>query len=249
MNRKKFICKRDNLKIVGYEYREKEGKLPAVILSHGFMANQSMCRTYAKLIAGLGYAAFTFDFNGGGLMNKSSGKTVDMTVETEVADLKAVVKYVKSLDYIDAENITLLGCSQGGVVSALVAKDKEYAPSKLILIYPALCIPDDARKGKMMFAKFDPNNIPKVILRFPMKLGGNYARCVMDWTWKDIVGGFDGRVLYIHGTEDKIVNIDYARQAKDEYSDVEYHEIEGGGHMFKGEHDVLAQRHIAEFLR
>ena len=32
--------------------------------------------------------------------------------------------------------------------------------SKLVLFYPAFCIPDDARAGRMMFAKFDLDNIP-----------------------------------------------------------------------------------------
>ena len=248
MMRKGFRCRRDELVIRGYEYRTRAGMLPAVILSHGYLANQNMCRNYAELIARLGYAAFTFDFSGGGLFSESDGKSENMTVETETQDLKSVIKYVRSLPDVDGHRIVLLGCSQGGTVSALVSKDREYRPEKLILLYPALCIPDDARAGKMMFARFDSQNIPDVIQRFPMKLGGNYARCAKEWSLRDIAGDYDGKVLLLHGTADRIVPIRYSREAAGLYEHVEYHEIDGGEHMFRGKHDRLARAYIESFL-
>ena len=70
--------------------------------------------------------------------------------------------------------ISLLGCSQGGFVSGLLAAELgEGVIDRLIMFYPAVCIPDDARKGKMMFFRFDPGIIPAVLGRFPMKLGGD----------------------------------------------------------------------------
>ena len=243
----KFECKRDNLIIRGKEYREKEGKLPALILSHGYLANQKMCADYAKLASGLGYAAFTFDFNGGGLGSKSSGKSMDMTVLSEIEDLKAVIRYVGSKTDIDAGHISLLGCSQGGVVSAITAKQYPGIHS-LILLYPAFCIPDDARSGRMMFAHFDPARIPTVIQRFPMKLSGRYAACVQKWDIPDMAGGYDGPVLYLQGTRDRVVELHYAREAQKLYPNVKYYEIEGGGHMFRGKHDRIAQSIIKEFL-
>lgn len=52
---------------------------------------------------------------------------------------------------------SLFECQRGFVSSLVAAKWKDRI-SKLVLFYPALCIPDDARAGKMMFAKFDPQN-------------------------------------------------------------------------------------------
>ena len=49
-----FSCRRDELSIRGYIFRKETGTLPAVILSHGFMANQRMVRHYAEFLAGLG---------------------------------------------------------------------------------------------------------------------------------------------------------------------------------------------------
>ena len=57
-----------------------------------------------------------------------------------------------------------MGCSQGGFVSALfAAAHPNVVVSRLILFYPALCIPEDARRGKMLMYAFDPSNIPEQI--------------------------------------------------------------------------------------
>jgi hypothetical protein len=248
MKKEKFACQRDRLTIRGNVFGKSDAPKPAVILSHGFLANQKMCYDYAKLLADLGYVAFTFDFCGGGLGCHSDGKSEDMTVLTEKADLLAVLRYVQSLSYVDADNISLLGCSQGGFVSMLVAKEIPNEISRLLLLYPALCIPDDARRGKMMFFRFDPENVPEVLGRFPMKLGGDYAKTVLKMDVMEEIGGFDRPVLYLHGTADKIVPLRYAQTAKDNYPNCQYHELMGGGHMFQGEPEQEARRLIQDFM-
>ena len=167
-----FECNRGDLTIRGTEYRPEGENLPVAIVCHGFMAWQDTVRQYAKELARMGYCAYCFDFCGGSVMKKgkSDGETTDMSVLTEVQDLEAVITYVQSLPYTGSE-LLLMGCSQGGFVSALVAAKHPELVNKLVLFYPALCIPDDARAGKMMFAKFDPKNIPECINCGPMKLG------------------------------------------------------------------------------
>ena len=246
MRAQNFYCKRDKLTIRGKIFGDTSEKKPVVILSHGFLANQKMCRTYAQELADIGYIAATFDFCGGGLGSKSDGSSKDMTVFTEAEDLLAVIKFFQDQSY--TENISLLGCSQGGLVSAMVSKKIPNKIEKLILLYPALCIPDDARKGKMMFYRFDSKNIPETLGKFPMKLGRSYAESVIDKDAFDLIGGFSGPVLYLHGTEDKVVDISYARKAKDFYPSCEYHEIVGGGHMFKGGHDQQAIKFLRDFM-
>jgi hypothetical protein len=244
----KFTCKRDNLKISGTIWKEKEGRLPAIILSHGFMANESTCHAYAKLFANLGYVAFTYDFCGGGLMSHSEGKTEDMSVLTEMHDLEAVLSYVKQHEYVDSENISILGCSQGGFVSALVAKTHPELKN-LILLYPALCIPDDARSGKMQMIRFDPNNMPDILSKFPMKIGKGYAEAVMDWDYKEVIKGYKGNTILIHGTADDIVNIEYARNAKSCFPNCHYYEIEGGEHPFRGKYEKESQQILRDEMK
>ncbi len=112
-----------------------------------------------------------------------------------------------------------------------------------------MCIPDDARKGRMMFYTFDPGQLPDILGRFPMKLGGNYAGTVMRMDPYQEMKGYDGPVLLVHGTADKIVNIRYTRRLKEIYPDCRYEEIDGGGHMFKGKADEQARRILREYMQ
>jgi len=250
----KFSCQRDGLTIRGYEYRPEGTNLPIAIVSHGFMANQMTVKHYAQYLAEMGYAAFCFDFCGGCvMMGKSDGRTTDMSVLTEVSDLCAVIDYAKKLEYTDAADILLMGCSQGGFVSALTAAKLKNEVKKLVLFYPALCISDDARSGRMMWAEFDPNNIPEIIRCGPMKLGRCYAADVVKMNPFDEIRGYEGDVLIVHGTADKIVNTKYAVQAAETYKSepytrsVMYFEIEGGGHMFSKQHDKIAMEYLRLF--
>lgn len=244
-----FSCRRDSLTIRGYVFRRESGRLPAVIICHGFMANQRTVRHYAEFLARLGWAAFTFDFCGGGLKSRSDGETSEMSVLTEVEDLKAVINHVKLRADVDHSRIALMGCSQGGLVCALTAARLNNEIERLILLYPAFCIPDDARRGRMLFARFDPENIPPVISRFPMKLGAVYAKAVINMNIYDEIRGYEGPVLLIHGTNDKIVDVSYSRQARKVYKQCEYLEIEGAEHMFKGKHDRIALEALDKFMK
>jgi len=247
--RQPFSCQRGSLTIRGYVFRKKPGSLPAIIICHGFMTSQRMVRHYAEFLAGLGWAAFTFDFCGGGIRSISDGKQEEMTVLTEVEDLKAVIDHVNQRNDVDPKNISLMGCSQGGLVCALTAARLNNEIERLILLYPAFCIPDDARRGRMLFARFDPENIPPVISRFPMKLGAVYAKAVINMNIYDEIRGYEGPVLLIHGTNDKIVDVSYSRQARKVYKQCEYLEIEGAEHMFKGKHDRIALEALDKFMK
>ena len=252
---KRFECKRDGLMIRGTEYRPEGDNLPIAIVCHGFMAWQDTVKHYTKMLAEMGYAAYCFDFNGGSVMkSQSEGKTTDMSVLTEVKDLEAVITYLRTLPYVDSENIFLAGCSQGGFVSALVAAKNQFPIRKLCLFYPALCIPDDARAGKMQSAKFDPNNVPETFRCGPMKLGRRYAMDVMNMDPFEEIKSYNGDVLIIHGTSDSIVDVTYAKRAEEAYKSTNpkrvYLEIiENGAHGFSKEHDVIAMAKLKEFAK
>ncbi len=245
----KFVCKRDNLDIVGFEYRFEGDHLPIVIISHGFMANLNMCKSYAHFFEMKGYCAFIFDFNGGGLLSRSEGKSEDMSIYSEEEDLKAVIEYAKSLEYTDETNITLVGCSQGGVVSGLVASELKEAISNLILLYPAFCIHDDACKGKMLLMKFDPNNLPETINCGLMKIGKGYIEAALRFNpWTEACA-YKGPTLIIHGTEDKIVDYEYANKAAAFYANCKVVILGGAGHAFGGLHKLKAMKEIEDFLK
>lgn len=254
-----FSCKRGDLTIRGTEYRPEGENLPAAIVCHGFMAFQDTVRQYAKALAEMGYASYCFDFCGGSVIKgKSDGDTTKMSVLTEVKDLEAVIEYVKSCSFVDGEKILLMGCSQGGFVSALTAAKYKEKIENLVLFYPALCIPDDARAGKMMFAKFDPENIPDKLRCGPMSLGRCYVEDVIHMDPFEETKDYPGNVLIVHGTKDGIVNPRYSQNAYESYLEARAEKgyknkiilkfIEGAGHGFLKHQDKTAIGYLKEFL-
>ena len=248
MQKENIEFSRDGLTIRGHVWGRRDVPQHAVILSHGFLANEKMCFRYAELLAELGFLAVTYDFCGGGIRCRSDGRTQDMTVLTEKADLQAVLAGVR--ERFAPSAVSLLGCSQGGFVSGLAAAELGAGEiAGLMLFYPAVCIPDDARSGKMMFYRFDPEHIPDLLGGFPMKLGGDYARTVIGMDPYKEMRGYDGPVLLLHGTEDRIVKLRYARVLKDVYPGCRYEEIPGAGHIFRGRYDERACAVLREFAQ
>ena len=266
LKRSEFTCMRGQLRLRGTMLRPAEGeRLPIAVVSHEFMANRLFTLRYARLLASLGYAAFCYDFSGGCIVGASQGKTTDMTVFTEMEDLKAVIAYAKAQPFTDPDRLLLMGCSQGGLVTALTAAEPGAQAERIILFYPALSIPDDARRGSMMSARFDPENIPETMRCGPMKLGGAYAGSVLQLDPFSVIGAYHGDVLIVHGSADTLVDISYSRRAYDVYCasaeaalkagalaampKIAFHEIDGAGHIFlKPKHNREAVQAVTAFL-
>lgn len=255
--RRNFSCYRDGLKINGTLFLPKTRKnenLPIAIVCHEFMANQLFSFPYAKALAGIGFAAFCFDFCGGGLVSTSRGSRRDMSVLTEISDIKAVIRFAQSLSNTDESELLLVGCSQGGLVAALTAAQMPETVNGLVLLYPALCIPDAARAGEMLWLKFDPSHIPEKMHAGPMPLGRRYAADVMDMDAFRQIAGYSGKVLLLHGDRDTIVDISYAEKAESVYraagADVRFVVIPGGKHIFRKPSQIRqATQEITAFVR
>jgi len=255
MTESTFECVREGLTIRGTHYRPEGENLPIAIVSHGFMGCQALSWNYTHALASVGYAAFCYDFCGGSAPGTglSDGKSTDMSVLSEVKDLEAVIAYARSLPYTSNE-VLVMGCSQGGFVSGLAAAKPENAISKLVMFYPALCIPDDARAGRMLFAKFDPSNIPEIIDCGPMLLGRQYAAEMINVDAFEAISPYKGDVLIVHGTDDKVVDVAYGRKAAEAYESTAPGRtklviIEDGAHGFVPEHDAIAIDALKTFAK
>ncbi len=249
-----FAIARDRFAIACRRFGPKDpvGK-PPVIVSHGFMGTQKTTEDYAAKFAEWGYTAYTFDFVGGAPRNSSTGSMADMSVMTEKQDLFTVMDHV--LSETGAQKVILMGCSQGGFVSALAASEKPQLVDKLVLFYPALCIPDDSRSGKMMFFRFDPGNVPaEVKLIGRLKISHNYITEMQDFDPFESACLFPGDTLIVHGTKDKIVDINYSKCAYTAFcrnsgaENKHFFEIQGGAHGFSAKHDIVATEALKQFL-
>ena len=195
-----FEIESQGCKLRGFILRPRRaGRLPAAIVSHGFGSCTRDTKKYARVFADEGYAAVCFDFCMSG-SGKSSGSSLGMSVLTEKTDLLNVLDYVKGLDFVDPDHIILTGCSQGGLVSALAAAAREDDVERLVLYYPALCIPDDARRGQMINAKFDPGHVPQEFRALFVRLDGQATAAGMLRNWTVVyLGNAAGALLVAAG--------------------------------------------------
>ena len=222
-------------KLRGFVMKPKgKGPFKTVIVSHGFGENQALTHSYAKVFVKKGYCAFIYDFPAAG-NGISGGKTTTMSVLTEKRDLINLVDYVRAQDFVDKDHIILAGLSQGGLVSALAAPEVEDKIERIMLYYPALCIPDDARRGVMITAHIDPENVPESFYAINVKLGKKYVEDARSLDPYEQICTFSKPVWIIHGKEDPLVKIDYSRKAAERYPNATLVEIHGDhGFIFAG---------------
>ena len=223
----------------------KEGKLPAVILSHGFGGTYRETQKFAECLSKHGVAACIFDYCGGSMNSLSSGKTTDMSIFTEKDDLEAVTRTIQSLPNIDADRIMLLGCSQGALVSSLAAANHVNNYQALILVYPALGIPETA---KQMLEK--TKDTPDEFDFWGMKLSQKYYLPLVDFDPFKEIGKFHKPVFVVYGEKDSITASNHIEKMKAAYKDVSFHVIKDGQHGFPDRFNHrLAETEILEFVR
>ena len=220
--------------IVGHLYiPDGETDRPCVIISHEFGVDQNWETKYAIELARRSYPVFTYDFPGSGNGCSTGRDTREMSILTEVGDLRAVVRYLRQR--LGDRQLVLCGFSMGGMVSALAAAELGDEIAGLILVYPALSACDDARKGKALGARFDPHNPPEEFAtkKPPVTLGRRFiedAFAVEDWL--DRIGKYRGPVLLMHGESDKVVPIIYSEMAASVYDNVRFVRFPHAGHIF-----------------
>lgn len=251
VEKKPFSCKRGRFTVRGFVYRCEKNHRTPVVMSHAFLSNQKIMKKYAEVLAAQGYVVFTYDFCGGAMRGKSDGKFSDMSIQTEKDDLKAVIAYVETRSDVAIEHLILLGASQGGFVSCLVASEYQERISKLILLYPALCIPDNARDGKMLMITFDPAHIRETLKSRPFRFSPEYPESAMGIEIYDEIKKITAPILIIHGDADKIVALDYAKKAMDAAVNPSSHLVvlEKAGHGFRKKQFEEAMNHVMKFLK
>lgn len=192
-------------------------RLPVVIICHGFGSdcNRPLLRAIASDVVQQGMIAVRFDFNGCG---KSDGKFQDMTVPSEIDDLKHVIDWVGRQSW--TECIALVGHSQGGVVVSMTAGELGDKVIKCeALLAAAAVLRDDAIRGTTQGANYDPYNLKGDYVELPrrmdgetLKVGKNYIMTAMNLPIYETAANYKGPVLIIHGTHDRIVPYTYSER-------------------------------------
>lgn len=236
----------DGTKIYGRMYLplEEKDKYPTVIMSHGIGGTYTNCEPYARKMAANGVAAFAFDFQGGGPASQSDGKMVDMSTLTEAQDLEVVTDALKEIEYVDAENLFLLGESMGGFVSAYVAAQRPDDYKGIILYYPAFVLQDDA------WQKFPdgPETAPEVEVIYGIEVGRKSYIDNMSFDIYEVIGKYTKDVLIVHGDKDPVVPISYSERALTVYESAELKTIPDAEHGFRGDDVETAGQYALDFV-
>lgn len=228
----------------GTLFRPEAERFPLVVFSHGFNGCQTDFYPMAERLNALGIGAYAYDFCGGGTRDTSGFPTWQMSLDTEVQDLCAVLTALRALPEVDERRVILFGASQGGMVSALVAAQRAEEVAALALLFPAFCIPDDWN------ARYpDGQDVPERIDFWGVTLGACYYEAARDLKVMERIGGYRGPVLIMHGTEDPIVPLRYAEEAAEVYADARLIRFPGEGHGFSPEGDARMVEETLRFVR
>ena len=226
---------------------DKKEKFPMAVLTHAFLSTNADMATIAEALGKNGIASVRFDLTGSGA---SDGAYVDTTLTWQKEDILNELAYVKTLDFVDTDNLFLCGQSQGGFDSAMAAADCGDEINGLILWFPAICIPDDFKNGRVLYAAFDPENIPDVLpLMGDFSVSRAYIEDGMAIDPLTDFTVFPNDVLLIHGTNDTVVPYQYAKDLAEAYPSCDFITIEGAGHGFMGDSLQLALDETIAFVQ
>ncbi len=209
----------------------KEGKCPLVIYAHGAESHYDADYTTLKSLARSGIATYAFDFYGWskkttgpkeGNFFKGTPRGVDDSYEKQVLNqviqLNHVIEKCKTFDFIDLNNIFLLGSSMGGATVATCAETHNNDIRAIVLQYPAINLNPEALTDG---ARFDANKYRKNVL---ILTGSNDKITPLS-----LVSG-----LHEH----------YNKYQKHATRKV----YEGQPHVFNGKYKVIAAQDIYEFI-
>ena len=219
-----------------------EGRVPLVIFSHGLGANARHEEEVQKALAKAGIAVFSLEFAGGSSSSSpmSEGLTTEMSVLTEVQNLKDAIRIASGLEYADPQKIYLMGSSQGGLVTALTAEELTNIQG-LFLFYPAFSLPDDIRSS---FPKLD--EVPETFNLLGTKIGKIYITDIYDMDPYANLEKLGMPVHIYHGKDDNIVPLTASQKAMKRLKDARLTTLEDTGHALTPEQQAQIGFEIAD---
>ena len=210
----------------------EEDSFPLVIFSHGYNGYKDDFRDSANYMMDNGIASITFTFCGSGGRDPSGFGTTNMTLYTEREDLSALIDYAKQIKGFNG-SLYLLGGSQGGMVSAMAAEEREADINGMVLLFPAFSIPDNWNNTNYPIDRYPtPESIPESFDFWGVELGRNFVLTLRDLDIYANMADFQKPVLILHGTNDTIVPISYSQRAAETYPNAELVTYKGEGHGF-----------------
>ena len=214
----------------------REGKLPFVILFHGFCDDRNEINfvhtELSRRLCGAGIASVRFDFAGSG---ESDGRFEDMTVSGEVANGLDILDYVRGLDFVDLDRLAIHGLSLGGCVASIVAGLRPDQVRALSLWCPAPDVVYNMKEHKTLCG-IDAGDVEEkgCVDVEGLKVGLGFYQDTLELDPFAIASKYAGPVNLVHGDADITASIKCSERYKEIFGDrAAFLTVHGAEHRFK----------------
>lgn len=244
----KISIQRDGLTLLGELAGTTNQQVDTLaIVMHGFKADMNSAVTVgvAKHLNEVGIPTLRFSFAGCG---DSDGDFADMTVFSEILDAIKVVEYAKQK--LGVKHLYLVGHSQGGVVTSMVAAYYHDLVDKAVLLSPAASLKDDACQGKCQGSTYDPQHIPGTVDVTGFQVGGAYFRTAQLMPIYETAQHYDRPTLIIAGASDSIVDPSFAKKYNTVMPNTKFYLLDDAEHDLSGANGQQAHAFdlVSQFL-
>ena len=222
------------------------GTVPMAVLLHGLSTDSRWCDDIAWFLAGEGIASVRFDFAGSG---QSTGAQEDMTVSSQVENTVDILDYVQSLDFVDRDNIFLVGKSMGGVDAVLASEKWSGQIKAMCLWYPGFGVGDAVRHGFLLGQFFDPEHPPQTLSAAGYTYGQGFLEEAGALDCTDACRNYKKPVMILHGDQDFIAPIGFSFHMSQVFPDCTLRVVPGGYHGFWGFQELQALMDMTDFFK
>ena len=211
-----------------------DSRHPTAMLFHGFGGQRSEAsRAFVQLARALvthGIAAVAFDRAGHG---ESDGDFADSTVSQDVVDSMDVLEGIASLDFVDRDDLHLVGISLGAVVASVVAAQSDVHVRSLTMWSVAAVFVDEIRGGHLQGRPTDELDPDGCFDFRGQRLGPAFFTDARDFDVYGRASGFAGPVRVLHGDQD-FVPSEYAARYVDIYGrSLDFTLVNGADHCWE----------------
>lgn len=207
---------------------EAAGPVPFVVHLHGFAGScggyRSMYTHMSRALARQGIGSVRFDFYGNG---ESDGEFEDMTFDGLHTDAADMMAWAAAQPYVDKMKIFLCGQSMGGYIAASCAP--KLKPRGLMLLCPGAGMWFGCAQRADEVTKNGEDHFDLEGLCYKMDFNYQMAKHPDPFTE---AAGFQGPVLIMRASDDKLVDEGTCQRYQDLYHDTTLRVISGGGHNF-----------------
>lgn len=234
-NKKKISVQRDGIELTGILYLpEGDGPFPVVIFAGGMGAGHEYLADIAKEQSDNGITAVIFSFAG-------DKDLKELTARKEIADLKAVIGAVRTLNYIDSSRVFLWGHSFGGLIASYVGCRFPDEIRGMMLVEPAYPLKDQISKDYP-----NPADVPENVY------SKQFIEDLYSFDIYEYMPSFKGNVTIFLGTTQRAsgtTSPEHFERAKNTYPSCELVRIEGANHDFqvKGRDELI--KGTTEFIK